>query len=67
METEKKLQVKKEWKTPELIVLVRNKPEEAVLSACKGPPIPYGSQTDYYAGCHWRNPQCIGCVSPSVS
>jgi hypothetical protein len=31
METE----VKKEWKTPELIVLVRSKPEEAVLTACK--------------------------------
>jgi hypothetical protein len=26
---------KKEWKTPELIVLVRGKPEEAVLAACK--------------------------------
>lgn len=28
--TEKKL-----WAEPELIVLVRNKPEEAVLTACK--------------------------------
>lgn len=35
METEMKPQVKKEWKTPELIVLVRSKPEEAVLTACK--------------------------------
>jgi len=35
METEMKPQVKEEWKTPELIVLVRNKPEEAVLSGCK--------------------------------
>jgi len=26
---------KKEWTEPELIVLVRNKPEEAVLGACK--------------------------------
>ncbi len=26
---------KKEWATPELIVLVRSKPEEAVLAACK--------------------------------
>jgi hypothetical protein len=26
---------KKEWKTPELTVLVRSKPEEAVLAACK--------------------------------
>ncbi len=27
---------KKAWVTPELIVLVRNKPEEAVLISCKG-------------------------------
>ncbi|TRZ87759.1 hypothetical protein D4R89_09280 [bacterium] len=27
---------KKEWTEPELIVLVRSKPEEAVLSGCKG-------------------------------
>lgn len=26
---------KKEWVTPELIVLVRSKPEEAVLAGCK--------------------------------
>lgn len=26
---------KKEWRKPELIVLVRNKPEEDVLVACK--------------------------------
>jgi len=26
---------KKEWITPELIVLVRSKPEEAVLAVCK--------------------------------
>jgi len=29
---------KKEWSEPELIVLVRSKPEEAVLTACKGAP-----------------------------
>ena len=28
--------VKKTWSKPELIVLVRGKPEEAVLVACKG-------------------------------
>lgn len=27
---------KKAWSEPELIVLVRSKPEEAVLDACKG-------------------------------
>jgi hypothetical protein len=35
MEIEKKPQTKKEWKTPELTVLVRSKPEEAVLLNCK--------------------------------
>ena len=29
--------MKKIWQTPELIVLVRGKPEEAVLTTCKGP------------------------------
>lgn len=28
-------QAKKEWVKPELLVLVRNNPEEAVLTACK--------------------------------
>lgn len=27
--------VKKEWETPELIILVRSNPEESVLVACK--------------------------------
>lgn len=33
---ENKQQAKKEWTKPELTVLVRSNPEEAVLSACKG-------------------------------
>ena len=35
METETKPQAKKEWTKPQLLVLVRSKPEEAVLRACK--------------------------------
>lgn len=31
---------KKQWLTPELIVLVRSKPEEAVLVFCKSSPQP---------------------------
>jgi hypothetical protein len=40
--------MKKSWTKPELIVLVRSKPEEATLAACKGltPVGPAGS-----AGC----------------
>jgi hypothetical protein len=33
---------KKEWYEPELIVLVRSKPEEAVLSVCKAYTSPSG-------------------------
>ncbi len=35
------------WQKPELTVLVRNKPEEAVLSACKQYPM------DGPQGCDW--------------
>jgi hypothetical protein len=35
MDNEQKPQPKKEWTKPELTVLVRNKPEEQVLSGCK--------------------------------
>jgi hypothetical protein len=28
--------VKRPWRTPELMVLVRSRPEESVLTACKG-------------------------------
>lgn len=30
--------MKKTWETPKLIALVRNNPQEAVLSLCKGNP-----------------------------
>ena len=30
-----KIMEKKEWKEPELVVIVRCKPEESVLAACK--------------------------------
>lgn len=30
------VQMKKKWVKPELVILVRNKPEEALLLACKG-------------------------------
>jgi hypothetical protein len=54
----------KEWTEPELIVLVRSKPEEAVLSACKeytggGPSVDY-----YYRDVYDLSiPACTGCLS----
>ena len=50
--------MKKKWKTPQLIVLVRGKAEEAVLLNCKegkfpGTPAQYGMP----AGC--MQPPCV--------
>jgi hypothetical protein len=42
---------KKEWTKPELIVLVRSKPEEAVLAACKLPPLIGLGPTNSEAAC----------------
>ncbi len=48
--------VKKAWMTPELTVLVRSRPEEAVLVGCKlvgnsGPQSELGSCEMDFAGC----------------
>ena len=54
---------KKQWQKPELIVLVRSKPEEAVLEICKtlGPS---GASSDSVAsGCLWYTAFCGLCSS----
>jgi len=45
---------KKTWVMPELIVLVRSKPEETVLSTCKYNPIT--GPSSYNNGCSILNP-----------
>ncbi len=42
---------KKMWVTPELIVLVRSKPEEAVLWSCKDIPSSTG-EYNVFSGCY---------------
>jgi hypothetical protein len=44
---------KEEWKKPELIVLVRCQPEEAVLTVCKW--IGWSTPTGNWADCWGRN------------
>jgi hypothetical protein len=48
------------WTTPELITLVRNKPEETVLSTCKSATkgASYGMEHDR---CEYALPICTGC------
>ena len=48
------------WSKPELIVLVRGKPEEAVLNACKA----YGQDAaDAYAYDRCQKNSEVGCVN----
>ena len=59
---------KKEWSEPELIVLVRSKPEEAVLTTCKQ----YGSTsqdgpTSTYNWCATTLPCVPGCNASAAS
>lgn len=50
---------KKAWKTPELIILVRSNPEEAVLAACKGSQVSSGpSYTDLQCNMGPANDLC---------
>ena len=51
---------KKEWKTPELIVLVRNKLEETVLTYCKS--AFYGSGPNTHDGACTQTTDCWGCA-----
>lgn len=57
---------KKNWKSPELIVLVRNKPEEAVLAGCKNSGNPTGDILNSVAACN--TPTCsTTCNMPTDS
>ena len=58
---------KKQWTKPELIVLVRSKPEEAVLAACKVRP---GNGPDCNDSTCYAVGQCGGgnvCISWAAS
>ncbi len=44
--------MKKPWESPMLIVLVRSKPHEAVLTACKVAGVGANSPADTITGCH---------------
>jgi hypothetical protein len=57
---------KKEWVAPELLVLVRSHPEEAVLAACKGGSIP-GDSGSAYEVCIGLGDFCALCTTPAAS
>ena len=53
METETKPQAKKQWTKPQLLVLVRHKPEECVLATCKTTGQPDASNQSSNNSCLW--------------
>ena len=59
MNATEKTEAKKEWIKPELLVLVRSNPEEAVLTACKGKTVgPY----NYFNWCSGNaSAECKAC------
>lgn len=57
---------KKAWSKPQLLVLVRSNPEEAVLGACKGGAQSGSSQSDQ--NCYWDpGGGCLQCNSLAAS
>ena len=57
---------KKQWQKPELIVLERNKPEEAVLLACKVSGRSSGNST-YNSRCYYNRAGSSGPTGTSCS
>jgi len=52
------MDARKEWQKPQLLILTRGKPEEVILSACKGD---VGSgPDDYQWACRLQDP-AVGC------
>ena len=49
--------MKKTWQAPQLVILTRSKPEEAVLTGCKTMFGVTGSPTVYF----WKCDQVYGC------
>jgi hypothetical protein len=58
----------KTWEIPKLVVLVRNKPEEAVLGACKSSSTePAGPHFSPGSGCWFLEPGISWCSGLTVS
>ena len=51
-------QMKRPWREPALIVLMRGKAEESVLVGCEGDGVPTSS-LKHFAGCHSDSNPCV--------
>jgi hypothetical protein len=63
-----RLETKTSWSSPELIVLVRGKPEEAILGGCKNTLTAGGQEAVWSGQCTYNDGEgCTGCVGISNS
>jgi hypothetical protein len=60
-----KSQTKKGWTKPQLLILARGNPEEAVFSACKGGILTGPTQTD--GSCIRTGIGCTACATSTLS
>ncbi len=58
---------KKPWETPQLVVLVHSKPEEAVLTACKMDGDFSGTPLALAPGCDVQVGECLSCETRACS
>jgi hypothetical protein len=56
----------KTWLRPQLIVLVRNRPQEAILTICKAAGL-QNDQGTTAQGCGFDDGQCTDCMSVGQS
>jgi hypothetical protein len=57
--------MKKSWRKPELLVLVRSRREEAILDTCKTPT--GGGPNDVWDRCGWGEPCYCWCAESAPS
>ena len=55
--------MKKPWKTPELVILFRGRPEESVLIHCKHKNNPPVAPATYHDDCNTNPASCSACHS----
>lgn len=59
--------MKRTWKKPELIVLVRARPEENVLEPCKYPNRPVLGPSIWELECKKEEPGCSTCSADTLT
>jgi len=58
---------KVQWNKPELLVLTRSNPEEAVLVGCKGAPVNVGGPAGTGNNCKENSGSGLPCNQPAMS